>query len=69
MTTHSREELLREIERHRAALAALEVQVGDNAGVTWPPTGFYLTYYVVSGAIIGILVRLPRMPMIAPETT
>jgi hypothetical protein len=51
----SREELLREIERHRAALAALEVQLGDNVGVTWPPTGFYLTFYVVSGAIIGVL--------------
>jgi hypothetical protein len=55
MTMHSRDELLQEIERHRAALAALEVQLGDSVGVTWPPAGFYLTFYVVSGAIIGIL--------------
>jgi hypothetical protein len=55
MTTEPREQIVREIERHRAALAALEMELGNGGGVTWPPTGFYLTYYVVSGAIIGIL--------------
>jgi hypothetical protein len=55
MTMHSRDEILQEIERHRAALVALEDQLGDSVAVTWPPAGFYLTFYVVSGAIIGIL--------------
>jgi hypothetical protein len=55
MTMQSRDEIVREIELHRAAVAALEAELGDTNGVTWPPVGFYLTFYVVSGAIIGIL--------------
>lgn len=52
----SRQEVLAEIERRRADIAALEAQLGEPPPAhTWPPAGFYLTFYVVSGLIIGIL--------------
>jgi cytochrome c oxidase cbb3-type subunit 2 len=51
----SREEILRHIEQHRAAIALLETQLGALPPPRWPPEGFYLTFYVVSGTIIGIL--------------
>ena len=51
----SREEVLRDIDRHRAAIRDLEAQLAEPASTTWPPVGFYLTFYVVAGAIIGIL--------------
>lgn len=55
MTARRREEILREIEHHRAALVDLESQLGDTVSVAWPPVGFYLTFYIVAGATIGIL--------------
>lgn len=55
----SRAEILAEIERHRASLARLEGELRDEPiARSWPPTGFYLTYYVVAGATIGILASL-----------
>ena len=48
------EDIEREIERHRSAIAELEAQRGT-AVRTWPPQGFYLTFYIVAGTIIGIL--------------
>jgi cytochrome c oxidase cbb3-type subunit 2 len=51
----SRQDILREIEAHRAAITALEGQLGAPVAPSWPPAGFYLTYYVVAGTIIGIL--------------
>lgn len=50
-------ELIREIEAHRAAIAELEGKLTTSGTVTqsWPPQGFYFTFYVVSGAILGIL--------------
>jgi hypothetical protein len=51
----SREEILREIERHRLALAALEARLGDAPVAHWPPAGFYLTFYIVAGTTIGIV--------------
>lgn len=51
----SREEIIREIERYRAAITELERQIGEPTSNAWPPVGFYLTFYVVSGIIIGIL--------------
>jgi hypothetical protein len=43
------------IAEHRAAIARLEAQLPGAAPQSWPPAGFYLTYYVVSGMILGIL--------------
>ncbi len=51
----SREDILRQIEAHRAAIASLEARLGGRPEVAWPPHGFYLTFYVVAGTIIGIL--------------
>jgi hypothetical protein len=50
-----REEILREIEQHRGAIAALEAQLQTPVAASWPPVGFYLTFYVVAGMILGIL--------------
>ncbi len=50
--------LLEEIETHRAAIAALEARLRltkPPSTPTWPPAGFYTTYYVVAGMLIGIL--------------
>jgi hypothetical protein len=49
------EEIERQIERHRLAIAELEAKLPGPAAATWPPPGFYLTFYVVAGTIIGIL--------------
>ena len=55
----TRDEVLREIEQHRDAILQLESQLNDGATVVaaapWPPEGFYLTFYVVAGSILGIL--------------
>lgn len=54
----SREDLLREIEQHRAALDDLQRRLHAAHGpvpLDWPPKGFYLTYYVVAGLMIGVL--------------
>jgi len=50
-----REEALREIEQHRAAIIDLEAQLREPVTQSWPPVGFYLTFYIVAGATIGIL--------------
>jgi hypothetical protein len=55
MAALNREQILHEIERHRAALVELEAQLGDTVSASWPPVGFYLTFYIVAGATIGIL--------------
>ncbi len=50
------EDLLGEIEQHRAAILALEARLVEApAAAPWPPAGFYLTFYVVAGTMIGIL--------------
>jgi hypothetical protein len=52
----SEAEILARIAEHRTAIAALEAQLpGRVAAPSWPPAGFYLTYYVVAGTILGIL--------------
>ena len=52
----TREDVLHAIERHRAAISELEAQLApEPATAGWPPSGFYLTFYVVAGTIIGIL--------------
>ncbi len=55
----TREEILREIEQHQDAIRRLETEISSSgATVTaapWPPEGFYLTFYVVAGGILGVL--------------
>jgi hypothetical protein len=57
-----REQILRQIEQQRATLLELESRLLESAerpeppaAPGWPPKGFYLTYYVVAGLLIGIL--------------
>ena len=51
------EEIQREIERHRQAIAELEAKLaalpGGQGG--WPPPGFYTTFYVVAGITLGTM--------------
>jgi hypothetical protein len=51
------EEILREIERHRRAIADLEAKLAASAGHArgWPPAGFYTTFYVVAGLTLGTM--------------
>lgn len=57
----SREQILRQIEEQRAALEILEARLAEpeqivvSATAEWPPRGFYLTFYVVAGLLIGVL--------------
>ena len=58
--SEQREQILREIEQHRAAILELEAQLREprppeRAPHGWPPVGFYLTFYIVAGMLIGIL--------------
>ena len=55
VVTLTREEIVREIEQHRGAIVALEARLGELRTASWPPVGFYLTYYIVAGTMIGIL--------------
>lgn len=50
-----RDEIVAEIEQHRARIAELESELAGPGTATWPPTGFYLTFYIVAGATIGVL--------------
>lgn len=53
-----RRRLQEEIEEHRAAIASIEARlraIEPVARPAWPPVGFYMTYYVVAGTLIGIL--------------
>lgn len=57
-----REQILRQIEQQRATLLELEARLLESPEPApsavrygWPPKGFYLTYYVVAGMLIGIL--------------
>jgi hypothetical protein len=51
------ENLRHEIAAQRARLAELERQLGSvaPASASWPPRGFYLTFHVVAGLMIGVL--------------
>lgn len=55
----AREELHAEIAKHRDAIARLEARLveieGPQPTAAWPPEGFYLTYYVVAGLMLGVL--------------
>ncbi len=56
---NTRKEVEEEIARHRRLIAELEVQIEASEPVPnaapWPPPGFYLTFYVVVGAILGVI--------------
>ena len=45
------------IEHHRQAIARLEQELAHDEGSTavWPPTGFYATYYLVAGLMLGTM--------------
>ena len=51
------DQILREIERHRRAIAELEskLTLRSAPGRGWPPRGFYMTFYVVAGMTIGTM--------------
>ncbi|RMF69352.1 MAG: hypothetical protein D6743_01995 [Calditrichaeota bacterium] len=52
------EAIRNEIEAHRRAIAELEARLAQKStGPTkaWPPQGFYLTYYIVAGILLGLL--------------
>jgi hypothetical protein len=51
------EEIRREIERHRQAIADLEARLAALPGEPrgWPPPGFYTTFYVVAGMTLGAM--------------
>jgi hypothetical protein len=54
--TVNRPEIERRIQAHRAAILELQGQLAaDTTAPSWPPHGFYLTFYVVAGTLIGIL--------------
>jgi hypothetical protein len=57
--SEDRARILEAIERHRAELTELEHRLltteSAPAPLNWPPTGFYLTFYVVAGMLLGIL--------------
>jgi hypothetical protein len=53
--TDTREQIVEQIGEYRRAIAELEARLREETAPTWPPRGFYLTYYVVSGLLIGIL--------------
>jgi len=51
----SRNEIEARLASHRQAISELEDQLRTTPAVAWPPPGFYLTFYVVAGLVIGIL--------------
>jgi cytochrome c oxidase cbb3-type subunit 2 len=49
-------EIRARIAQHRRAIAELEAELHPGpTALNWPPPGFYLTFYVVAGLLIGIL--------------
>lgn len=56
---NTRKEVEEEIARHRRLIAELEAKIEVSEPVPnaapWPPPGFYLTFYVVVGAILGVI--------------
>lgn len=60
-----REQILRQIDEQRSLLQELETRLievtasgalaDETATAPWPPRGFYLTFYVVAGLLLGVL--------------
>ncbi len=40
---------------HRQAIRELEAELRATPTASWPPPGFYLTFYIVAGLVIGVL--------------
>ncbi len=59
MVADPHHEIEAEIARHRRSISDLESRLAATGVVRdahpWPPPGFYFTFYVVVGAILGIL--------------
>jgi hypothetical protein len=51
----SRSDIEARLAAHRQAIRELESELRSTSAIAWPPRGFYLTFYVVSGLILGIL--------------
>jgi len=56
-TEHSVREIEDAIEQHRQAIASLEEERArrQNSRASWPPPGFYATYYLVAGLMLGTM--------------
>jgi hypothetical protein len=51
----SRTDIEARLASHRQAIRELEAELRSTPAIAWPPPGFYLTFYVVSGLVLGIL--------------
>jgi hypothetical protein len=51
----SRSDIETRLAAHRQAIRELEAELRAAPPIVWPPPGFYLTFYVVSGLVIGVL--------------
>ena len=56
-TKRSSREIENAIEQHRQAIASLEDELIERRDSTaaWPPPGFYATYYLVAGLMLGTM--------------
>ena len=56
-TERSAYEIEEEIERHREAISSLEEELArhQTPAAVWPPPGFYATYYIVAGLMLGTM--------------
>jgi hypothetical protein len=54
---HSRQQIEREIEEHRQAISRLEEGLTQppTLAAPWPPPGFYATFYLVAGLMLGTM--------------
>lgn len=54
---HSRQQLEREIEEHRQVISRLEEELTElpTPAAPWPPPGFYATFYLVAGLMLGTM--------------
>lgn len=55
MAEGNREQILQQIEQHRRAIAELEARLAPPVAAEWHPGGFYTTFYIVVGMILGII--------------
>lgn len=55
MAEGNQEQILQQIEQHRRAIAELEARLAPPAAAEWHPGGFYTTFYIVVGMILGII--------------
>lgn len=48
------QEILEQIESHRRAIRELEARLRELPNKSWIPSGFYTSYYVLTGLILGL---------------